>query len=335
MPWKRPSLRSARAPSDILGLDFGSSNIKAVRLRKTRDGAISVVAAGLLPRPSSDRERPPLPKSLLTYYTALCVSSAQAAVRILSITGHFDDANALDLYIREQAGVSPEQRCGYIRSPSPRSHTEQRVLVVTLPEEEAQLILRLFASGPPAPISLELSGLAAATAFRRGPGRALGERPAILIEGGERQTYMIILRDHWPVLVRKFDFGVRSLREHIQRRLGLDEETARGVMADRSFDISQMLHEVADPFLRQIVLSKEYIERREECRIEILSLSGGLAWVRGLPEALQQVTGLPAHSWDPFEGLILPPGGLPAEVDAGRTRFAAAVGACLGAWESA
>jgi Tfp pilus assembly PilM family ATPase len=330
--------RPRKSPPEIVGLDLGTTGVKAVRMRRGKDG-VTVLKAEILPPlvpaevdPKSGR--PPLPRSLLTHYAALALSGAHATVRILGIPGRLESGPDRDVQVREHAGVGEGQRMGYAIMMTPKLRNETRLLVVTLPEEEAQSLLNLFASGSPAPFSLELAGLAAITAFLRGPGHAHEQGTVGLVESGERQTTMALLHHNLPVLVRKFDLGMYSVRERVQQRLGVDAETARGVLADGSFDISQTLHEVVDPFLRQLSLSKEFIERREECQVEKFYVSGGMSLSRFWVSELKQAAGVAVERWNPFDGLKLAPEAMPPALEDQQTRFTAAVGCCLGAWES-
>ncbi|MBP7828881.1 MAG: hypothetical protein KA248_03070 [Kiritimatiellae bacterium] len=328
--------RPRKSPSDLVGLDFGTSGIKAVRMRRNKEG-VTVLKADLLPPlapAGAGPERPPLPRGLLTHYTALAVSGARSSVRILGIPGRFETGAARDLQVREHAGAAEGQRLGYAIITPPKLRNETRLLAVTLPEEEARALLDLFAVGPPAPVSLEVSGLAAITAFLRGPGRAHEQGTVGVVESGDRLTVMALLHKNLPVLVRKFDLGMQTVRERVQQRLGVDAETAKGILADGSFDISQTLHEVVDPFLRQLSLSKEFIERREECRLEKLYVSGGMSLSRFWVNDLKAAAGVDVERWNPFDGLTVAPEAFPAALEGQQTRFAAAAGACLGAWES-
>lgn len=329
--------RPRRSPSELVGLDLGSSGVKAVRMRRNKDG-VTVLKADILPPLAPEvaapkAGRPPLPRGLLTNYAALAVSGARASVRILGIPGRFETGPARDLQVQEHAGAGEGQRLGYAVITPPKLRNENRLLVVTLPEEEAQALLNLFSVGAPAPFSLEVSGLAAITAFLRGPGRAHEQGTVGVVESGERQTTMALLHKTLPVLVRKFDLGMHTVRERVQQRLGVDPETAKGILADGSFDISQTLHEVVDPFLRQLSLSKEFIERREECQVEKLYVSGGMSLSRFWISDLKQASGLDVERWNPFDGLHAAPDALPAALAGQETRFTAAIGACLGAWE--
>lgn len=325
-------------PAEMLGIDLGASGIKVVRMRHAKE-ALTVLAADILPPLDPallEAKTPhlPLPKTLLTNYAALSVSGLRAGVRLLSLPGHGESEAAVAEQIREHIGLNADQRMGYqvipVAAGSGRPK-ETRVLVVTLPEAEAAGLLRLVAVGPPAPRSLELSGLAALNAFAHGAGARHSQEAVAFVEAGAQVTLLGIFNKGALLLARKFDFGGEAVVQKVQQQLNVNAEIAHGIISDGSFDISQSVHEVMDPFLRQLTISRDFVERREECRLSALYLSGGMSLVRYWGEELRTASGLESKPWDPFEGMTLAPGALPEAWAGQRLRFSAALGACLGA----
>ena len=118
----------------------------------------------------------------------------------------------------------------------------------------------------------------------------------------------------------------------LQAQWGLDRETALGTLGQGgTIDISQPLHDLASPFLRQLSISRDFVERQENCRVARIYLSGGLGQVRQWAQEVQATLGAPAVAWDPFGALVAP--AVPAALDNQRGRFAAAIGAALAAFE--
>ena len=97
-----------------------------------------------------------------------------------------------------------------------------------------------------------------------------------------------------------------------------------------TIDISQSVHELASPFLRQLSISRDFVERQENCKISRAYLSGGMAMIWNWVKELREAMGLEVQTWDPFQGLALAPGAYPEALAGQQPRFAAAVGAALG-----
>jgi Tfp pilus assembly PilM family ATPase len=104
-------------------------------------------------------------------------------------------------------------------------------------------------------------------------------------------------------------------------------------MESGSFDISQAVSEVMEPFNKQLVISRDFVERRENCRIGHLFACGGMAGSRDWVADVQSATGMDVSAWNPFEGYAAADGAVPEELAGQESRFAAAVGSCLASFE--
>jgi len=335
---KKTEETHSHGPAELVGVDFASTGLKVVRVRKHNE-EIVVNGVALLPAPPPPGKRDKnttlsLPKALTTNYAALACSGKNAVVRLLSIAGHADTSEAIEEHIREHVGITEGHRVGYSLTNPSRGKTDTKVLVVSLPEEEAEGMLSLVATGAPAPRSLEISGLAAMHVFTRGPGRQHAQEAVGLIEAGAQVTVLSLFNKGILSLVRKFEFGSDALLNKVQQQLNVSAEIAQGIMSDGSFDISQSVHETMDPFLRQASISKDFIERREECHLGTIYLSGGLSLLRYWGEAIQTATGVETRAWNPFDGMTMAADAFPADLDGQQTRFTAALGACLGEFDA-
>jgi Tfp pilus assembly PilM family ATPase len=327
-----------KSPSEVIGLDIATTGVKAVLMKKTKDGLI-VTGVAVLPAialESGDESGKPvlaLPKKMLTNYAALAISGEGGSVRILSLQGNPNAGLIDEAQVREQVGLGQDYRMGFAVAVAGKGKQETKLLVVGLPEKEAQSALDLVAVGAPAPCSLELSGLSALAAFLRGAGKAHEQDAVAVIDAGARLTFMALFNKGVLVLVRKFELGSESIVTKVQQQLNVDRDTARGVISDGSFDISQSVRVVMASFLRQLTISKDFIERREDCRVVKCHLSGGTSLLRYWLEEIRNATGVDSELWNPFSGLHMADGAYPADLAGQEPRFAAAVGACLGVLE--
>lgn len=329
-----------RKPVDVLGLDAGHSGIKAVRMRLV-DKQPTVVAVDILPAipiPVAGAEGYPdiqplvLPKNLVAKYAALVVPGRGAVVKLLTFPAAAAGAADVETKIVEGLGIEkPEEyRIGYkmLKEVSPKS--ESRSLVAALPEVEASYAAKLLPSGTPAPYSLEIAGLASMTAFLSGPAQAHAEEAVGMIEFGANVSYFAIVNKTVPVLLRKFDFGSSLILEMVQQSLGIDQATAEGILTDGSFDISQQISDVLENFIKQVVVSRDFVERREGCRITRVFASGGVTRSRDWTQEVKSAVGHEVEQWNPFDCVKVADGAIPEHLKGQEARFAAAVGAGLG-----
>lgn len=327
------STQTKKATSDIVGVDFATTGTKMVRIKRGKQGYV-IFGLEELPTFDSLGDRLDLPKALRSKNLALAATSCSSVVRLLNLPGFSEQAEGAQNTVREHIGGEEGFRVSYeVAVPTSRGRSEARVLAVALPEEDAQGVLDKLSSSSVAPLSMEVSALAAMSGFSHGPLLRHRKETVAFIEGGASVTCIGIFTNGALSLFRKFDFGTNTLISRVQRQLGVDEETANDIVRNNSFDITQITKEVLAPVMRQISISREFVERKGAGPIQRWYLSGGLATTHYWKEQVAQSVGGIAHAWNPFESFEIAPS---VDVDrwAGQeVRFAAAVGAAVGALE--
>lgn len=317
--------------SDVLGVDIGASGTKVVRLKRI-NGQATVVGVELLPVISLNAEPSTLaplqlPKSLKAKYVALATSSPGAMVKLLTFPAH--TGKSVDAHVNELMGLgeNAEFRVGY--EVVQETRTEIRVLAVALPDALAVAMCRLFPEGTPAPCSVEVSGMACMTAYGRGPGAGHPEECVAVIDFGAASTMVSFFNKGLLMLVRKFDFGAVNILKKLQENLGVDQDVAAGILNDGSFDVSRIVHQAMEPFLQQLTISWDFVERRENVHVASLYACGGGVSLRLWAQEIELATGQKPEIWNPFDGIAVQPEALPAALKGQESRFAAALGSAL------
>ncbi len=330
--------RLIKGPRDIVGLDLGGDRVKAVRVRRHQEN-FHVLAADFISAEGQDSSggktvaKLTLPKKLRAPYAALAISGQLATVKLLNMPGRFSEHDEQRLIAN--LGISSgdnSHRIGYSIVSEGHVRGETRVLAVALPEADARAAVAMLpSSGRPAPYALELSGLAALFAFALGPGAALTGKTVGVMDGDGKKTTFAIFHKGLLALVRRFDFGYHTVIERVGEKLGVDMQTVLGFMADDSFDIETILQQSLAPFFKPIIISKEFVEHRENCQLSEILLSGALSTIRGMDNTIHNLLGAETRNWNPFEGGIVMPHALPETITGRESCFAAAFGAAMGA----
>jgi Tfp pilus assembly PilM family ATPase len=328
-----------RVPSDLMGVDVGKTAIKAARMVKSESGP-TLVSAAIVPRSAAagdDKQAAPpvFPPRLRSRYVSLAVSAPEAVVKLLGFPGAFD-AEA-EAKIADSMGIeNPDSyRIGYKLIAESKGKIETKVLAVAIPETDVQAGLGLFPSGLPAPFSLEVAGLATLTAFAHGPLSQHGDKAVGLVDFGADTTTLSLFNGGILAIIRRFNTGTDALLSRVRETLGVDEETAKGIVADGAFDISQAIGEALDEVVKQLVISRDFVERRENCHIVRIYVSGSQSVLRHCLDDMAAATGVEVVFWNPLEGLRLSQGALPEGLAGQEWCLSAAVGACLATLESA
>jgi hypothetical protein len=142
-----------------------------------------------------------------------------------------------------------------------------------------------------------------------------------------------MFKNRIPILLRKLDRGTGSVLRRVEDMLGVDRATAKGIMSDGSFDISHAAKETLDPLVKQLIVSRDFVERRENCRVSAFYISGYLVGSRDTQDEIRSALEVDVSAWDPFDGLTVADGALPETLAARSGEFAAAVGTCQAALE--
>jgi hypothetical protein len=330
--------------SDIVAIDLATSGVKLVRAKRSKDGAVIVGVDVLAPidlSPETSEEekkggggkRLPLPKAWVSYYAAVCLTGEKAAVRYVSLPGQFKEGVKVLEQLREHMGLDGEYRIAYVITEQPQKKAETRLLAAALPEEDAGALLANMSTGYPAALSIEVSSLSALNAFYMSGVLEQQDGAVGFIDSGARVSLLAVFNKGALVLVRKFNIGGESLIKRLQQQMAVDREVANGIISDGSFDISQSVQGVMEPFLRQISISKDFVERREDCHIQALYVTGGMSLSQYWMDRIQRTAGVETRQWNPFDGLRMTDDALPEKLEGQEARFAAAVGAAMGAFK--
>lgn len=321
-----------RSYTDVVGVDVGTSGTKVVRLKRLH-GVLTVMAADILPAvtlsESDDEGVVPLqlPKALKARYASLALSKEGGVVKLLTFPAH--SGKSTDEHVHELMGLGDEAqyRLGY--ETIHESRAEIRLLAVAIPDVIARKACQLFPVGTPAPCSIEVAGLASLTAFARVRDGGSAEECQAVVDFGESVTMVAFFNKNILALVRKFDFGTANILKKLQDSLGVDKDVAQGILNDGSFDVTKVIHHAMESFLQQLVISWDFVERRENTHITKLFVCGGGVGMQLWAQEMEQATGRGPVQWDPFEGLALQPGAIPEKFKGQESRFSAAVGAAL------
>lgn len=327
-------LKQRMAPS-LVGIDFSTTATKVVRLKKNRSDLV-LQGIDLLPPVDfgAPSRRMELPRNMLANYACLTYTGTSSVIRMVNTPLADGETEVPEKKLRELLNVEQEYRVSAALARRGQGRQDSGFLAAAIPEDDVQFLLSMFPAGPPAPASVEISGLSFVQAFFHARGRECGDEAVCLIEAGEAVSHFAIVNRGVVVLVGKFGFGGRTLRDKVAQDLGVDDELAGTILTDPSINISTTISDVMTPFFKQLSISKDFIERHQSCRISRMYVSGGLSLMRHWSTVLGQMLHAEVLSWSPFEQVQMDhPHLIPENLAGQETRFAAAMGAAIGGLE--
>lgn len=316
---------------NMVGVDFSTTATKVVRLKKSKD-EVSLIGIDLLPAVDFNiaAQRVVLPRNLVANYACLVYGGASSIIRMVNAPLVDSETTLPDSKLRELLNAKENYRVSAKLIKKGQGRQDSSFLAAAIPEADVEFLLNLFPVGPPAPASLEVAGLSFISAFLHAQSGATDAGAVCLIEAGESDSHFAFLNNGVVVLVGKFDSGGASLRRRVAEDLGVDDELAGTIISERSINISTTMIDVMAPFLKQLSISKDFIERHQSCRVSKVYVSGGVSLFSHWTEIVGQSLRAEVMRWYPFENIQCDPEFFPAEFAQQAPRFAAAVGAALG-----
>lgn len=305
-------------------------------MRKTAAGFNVVAAEELppisLPDPSDneastdeDQAELTLPPTVRARYAALLTHGVNSSIKLLRVPEGFDiqDRDVVAARLGIEAVKDFRVAAKLLQPATPRS--EALILAVAFPERMASALLSLLPkTGLPAPRFIGLAELAAVNAFLNDPREPALSSAHGFIHFDHDFSIIALFNEGRLSQLRTFPFGMAAVIRRIRRVLNVDETTAAGVLSDGAFDISHLIEEETREVRGQFVISRDFMERSENCSLSALHISGAQALIKPFMRGTQIAKTWAA--WDALNAYGLASNG----VGAASWSWTACVGSCIG-----
>lgn len=348
----------------VLGLDIGSSAIKAAYLVKGVNGYAARLLA-IEPVERQDAEgndtgpeavADALQRLVETYKLkgtrcAVSVAGPAVAPRYFSFP-MLDSPEQIEQAVKfEAAEVIPFDisEClidWQIFDPEPQVQKTEGI-VIAARREYVDMRYELVKSVGLLPVIVDVDGLALTNAFLESGGGAPPERPTLVVNIGCHSTNLAIITPNGRSYVRDIAVGGESLTRAIATMFNSDIAEAEnlktgGVIGEPNSpenlarlqpELHAILSDGAGQLITDIRDSVGYFTaQRFFAGVEEVWITGGAANFPGLPEYLGQAFGVPTTGWNPLQDISLAAveeGRNPARADALGPRFAVALGLAM------
>jgi type IV pilus assembly protein PilM len=336
--------------SPAVGLDIGSSAVKAVALKQSRAGW-SLLAAGEVAMPpdslhdSTTTDIVAVSDAIRQVFELLHIRRARVTA---ALSGHAVIVKRLSLPAMSQGELAeaiPWEAEQYIPFDladvqldfqvvnAEATAASLDVLLVAAKKDRIEERTAIIKSAGQDPVVLDIEAFALANAYQMNyPERS--DPLAAIIHIGRSATIACLLENGQLSFTRDISIGGRLYGETLQRELGVDMPTAERIQ--RGQMPSEVSREQATGLLRdtssQLILEirKTIDFYRATAPIDKLSrvvLSGGAWEAEGLVDLLTAEFGAPVDVFDPFRKVARPKGAVGAE--AAGPAYAVAVGLAL------
>ena len=325
--------RFRKAPGDTLGIEVHETEMRLVHVKRV-SGEPQLIGAAVMPLPAEGTRllKRSLPVKLRSRYAAVAAPAEEAIVKLLTFSG--DVEQQLNTRLLASLGLedADEHRISYRVVQEGQGKQESRVLAVALPDEDVLGTLKHF-SVSPAPYSFEISPLATFSALEHSLGSAFKTTSFGVLDFGSKDSTLAMFHNGTPSIVRRFKLGSTALAAKVQEDLGVTAETAAQILQDSAFDINDSVADILPPLVKQLLVSRDFVERREDCTISKVLVSGELSQSPSVLAEIARTMEIDAEAWDPFARVGVQEGALPEAYNDSRWIFSGALGAALGAME--
>lgn len=316
-----------RRTKAVVGLDIGSSAVKAVELKPSGKG-FKVVAFGVEPLPPdsivdgaiidstavADAIRRLFESRKAFKSKDVCASLSGNAVIVKKITLPVMTETELDESIYWEAeqyipfDIQDVNLDYQILDPGtgPESRGSMDVLLVAAKREKIGDYTGVIAQAGKTPVVIDVDAFALQNAYEANYGLEAG-KVVVLLNAGASAININILQGDQSVFTRDISMGGNAYTEAVQKELDLPFETAeqlkKGIPVDgATFEEAQpVLRAISENVLLEIQKTFDFFKASASSdQIDQIVLSGGASRVDGFREMLQERFSAPVEDFDPF-----------------------------------
>ena len=340
----------------IVGLDVGSSSIKAVELKKGRAG-LEVTHLGLEPLApdivvdsmnvdsgtvSSAIAKLFAENEIKTKSVATAVSGHSVIVKKISLPS-MSDQELAETIEKEAAQHIPfdltDVNLDYQILSEEAGSPQMDVLLVAVKKDKILNYTNVLSMAGKTPAIVDIDALALQNCYEYNYEPAPNQVVALLNLGASVMNINIV-KGTTPLFPRDVSVGGHQYTDSLQKELDLSFDDAESLKLGHK--VGTVSEDAKTPILQQVTeiivleIQKTFDFFRASAageHIEKIYLAGGSSKVPGLVEALRQEFSLPVEIFNPFQR-IAPPVGLGAElIEQNAGQLAVAVGLALRSFE--
>lgn len=318
----------------VVGLDIGSSAVKAIELKKSGRG-FKVTAIGVEPMPpDSIVDGAIIDAGAVTDAVRRLLQGARFKAKdvVASLSGSSVIVKKISLPVMSEADLADsiqweaEQYIPFdiadvnldyeILTPVAERQGTMDVLLVAAKKDKIADYTGVVAAVGKHPVVVDVDAFALQNAFETNYADAAGKVVA-LVNAGASAININLVQGGMSLFTRDVSIGGNAFTEAVQKELGLPfegaEDAKRGLPVEgvRPEDVSPVLHAVMENVLLEIEKTFDFFKATSaNDRIDRVVVSGGASLVEHFDGALRDRLGCEVERFDPFRNVPIDPAAL-------------------------
>ncbi|MFC1706380.1 type IV pilus assembly protein PilM [Planctomycetota bacterium] len=308
----------------LLGLDIGSSEIKAIEFQRGSGDALSITAFAASPVNAPEETKFAIKEVIRsggfgTRRVVTSVSGRSVIVRYVTMLqmSRQDLQSAIryeaDKYIPFEV-EEVQLDCQILEEDVGRGEGDQpemKVLLVAVKKTMIEDHVALLRDCGLQPAVIDVDAFALGNAFESRASRTHREREfddkvVALIDIGANKTNINIVKGKTSYFTREIYLAGNDFTEAVSRRLAIDTSEAEPLKLDprdRVGEVEEAILPTLEDLGNEIQLSFDYYENQFDKEVEEVYISGGSAKLPGLARTFEGNFDKPIIFWDPLENL--------------------------------
>ena len=322
-----------RRPKSLVGLDIGSSVVKAIELRQS-SGGYQVVGVGVQPMPPDSivggtiMDSGIVTDAIRTVFSQPGIKAKEVAV---SLAGNAVIIKKVKLPVMSEDELGQSiywEAKQYIpfdiedvsldyqvleTSPTPSADSSQDVLLVAAKKDRIADYTGVITQAGYVPVVVDVDAFALQNAYELNYG-VQGDSVVVLLNAGASAININVLHGDQSIFTRDLATGGNAYTEALQKELNLGFDEADRLK--QGVSVAGVTYAEADPVIRAVTenllmeIGKTLDFFRATAtsdRVDTMVLSGGTSRIPGFIEALTGRFGTEVEQFDPFRRLTIEP----------------------------
>jgi type IV pilus assembly protein PilM len=176
-----------------------------------------------------------------------------------------------------------------------------KVLVAGASKDEVRWYRDALLAAKIRPEAIELAAVTVVNAFQVANPALAEQEVALLVDIGANSTSINFVRHGQPTMTRIMHFGGAHINEYLVQILSLSAKAAEEEKLKMSERVQALVRMAVLPLCKEVRSSIDFFERQQECHVSKGFACGGTACATSILRLLSEEIGFSIESWNPIQ----------------------------------